>query len=422
MKIAVISDLHFGYGYGTELELDSFENADEAVQAAVASGADIILVPGDIFDSRFPRTEVLANAAKVLARPLLEKNRGVKLAGCSKKLRRIARRSLQHMPVVAIHGTHERRHGANTIEALENAGMLIHLHKETICLEKDGVRIAIHGMSGVPERYAKQALEEWNPQPLPDCVNILMLHQSIDPFIYSPLEPAMLKLGDLPKGFDLIIDGHLHMHGIEKVGDQKKAGGGMTASTPLVFPGSTVITQFEENEANSEKGFYLADIEKGEKPKIKFVPLKNSRKFFLREIKAGAMLRTRMEREIDAILANGTDNFAKRPVVKIKITGNASDVVEQELKEIEKEYAGRLLLKIAKQLESAELESKIEFLRSVREQKLSVEEMGLQLLRKNLEELKFAGGFDCESMFGILVDGNVDNAFNILTGGQKTLK
>jgi hypothetical protein len=50
-----------------------------------------------------------------------------------------------------------------------------------------------------------------------------------------------------------------------------------------------------------------------------------------------------------------------------------------------------------------------------------VEEMGLQLLKKNLDELKFGGSFDYEKTFGILVDGNVDNAFNVLTGEQRTL-
>jgi DNA repair exonuclease SbcCD nuclease subunit len=181
-----------------------------------------------------------------------------------------------------------------------------------------------------------------------------------------------------------------------------------------------VITQYEENEANSEKGFYIIDIsaDKKQKPRIEFVPLKSSRRFFLREIEAGASLRNRIEEELDSILAGG---FEKLPLVKIKITGRTSDVVEQELKEVERKYAGRLLLRISKALESPELESKVEFLRSVREQKLSVEEMGLQLLKKNLDELKFAGGFDCERMFGILVDGNVDNAFNVLTGEQKTL-
>jgi len=407
MKIAIISDMHFGYDYGGELENDSFDNAEEAVREAIAAGADLLLMPGDVFDSRFPRTDVLARAARVLSMPLLKANKGLKLVSCSKELKRISKRTLLRLPTIAIHGTHERRYGANTIEALENAGVLVHLHKEFICLEKDGKRIAIHGLSGIPDRDAGKELQAWNPQPVEGCTNILMLHQSISPFVYSPLEPDMLKLVELPRGFDLIIDGHLHMHGLEKAN-----------GTPLLFPGSTVITQFEENEAEGEKGFYLVDIDAPKELKMDFVPLKTSRKFFLLSIVAGPMLREKIESELGGIL---NKNLAKPPVVKIKITGHATDVIEQELKEIEKKYEDRLVLRLAKELESPELADKVEFLRKIREQKLSAEEIGLQLLDGNLKNLKFENSFDYERIFSMLVDGDVDNTFNVLIGEQKTL-
>ena len=52
MRIAVLSDFHFGYGYNTELEEDSFSNAEEALERA--SEADLIINAGDIFDTKFP--------------------------------------------------------------------------------------------------------------------------------------------------------------------------------------------------------------------------------------------------------------------------------------------------------------------------------------------------------------------------------
>ena len=53
----------------------------------------------------------------------------------------------------------------------------------------------------------------------------MMLHNSIIPYIYSPLEPPSMKIEDLPKGFDLYVLGHklskrdkLGMHSfVEKV-------------------------------------------------------------------------------------------------------------------------------------------------------------------------------------------------------------
>jgi DNA repair exonuclease SbcCD nuclease subunit len=72
MKIAVLSDFHFGYGWNTRLEEDSFENAQEAISKCLDS--DLILIAGDIFDSRLPRTETWAKALKVLSKPLLSRS------------------------------------------------------------------------------------------------------------------------------------------------------------------------------------------------------------------------------------------------------------------------------------------------------------------------------------------------------------
>jgi DNA repair exonuclease SbcCD nuclease subunit len=50
MKVAVLSDFHFGFSYSLETENDSFENAEEAMEKAL--DCDLILIAGDIFDSR----------------------------------------------------------------------------------------------------------------------------------------------------------------------------------------------------------------------------------------------------------------------------------------------------------------------------------------------------------------------------------
>ena len=53
---------------------------------------------------------------------------------------------------------------------------------------------------------------------------------------------------------------------------------------------------------------------------------------------------------------------------------------------------------------------------------MSLEEMGMQILNKNLENLKFKKSFDPELIFKILSDGNIDNAFEIIMKKQSTLK
>lgn len=411
MKIAVLSDFHFGYAYNTELEEDSFENAEEAVQRALDSKADLIVIAGDIFDSRYPRTPVWSNAIRILVKPILAKNNGIKFFNCSKKLKEISKHTLEHTPVIALHGNHELRgKDSNTLEALENAGILVHLHRDTICFEKDGISVAIHGMSWVPDRYAKREMDEWNPTPLEGCMNILVLHQSIDPFLYSPLERPSLRAEGLPKGFDLIIDGHLHRSGSESV-----------SGVPLLFTGSTVITQFEKGEAAAQKGFYELEIDANKKIKISFRPIENSRKFFFEDVRIDGNLRVSVEKKLDEILADGRE-LKKKPLIKLRIIGKESEYAEQDIKEIGRKYGERALLRFVKELESPEIAEKVEFLRNLREQKLSAEEIGLSLLRKNLDEMKFKSMFDNEKIFELLVDSRVDDAFNILTGVQSTLE
>jgi len=310
---------------------------------------------------------------------------------------------------VVLHGTHERRgkDEVNAVEALDNAGLLIHLHCQTVVFEKNRIKIAVHGMSGVPERFAKDVLQQWNPKPVEGCFNILMLHQSIDPFIYSPLEPPSLNLSNLPKGFDLIVDGHLHIPGQEK-----------TDNTIIVFPGSTIVTQLELNEAETEKGIYQIDLDQN--IKINFVPLENNRKFFYKEIKLeGGSVREQIESEINRILGK---ELIKSPIIKLRIFGKETEVLDQELRDIERKYSGQAIVSFVKELEVPEIAKKIEFLRNLREQKLSVEEIGFQILKKNLEELKFDAIFDHEQAFGMLSENEVEKVFNILTGEQKTLK
>jgi len=406
VKIAILSDFHFGFAYNSELENDSFENAEEAVQRALDS--DLVLLAGDIFDSRLPRTGVWASAIKVLVKPLLKENTGVKLVQSSKQLKEISKRTLNHLPVVSLHGTHERRSKGetNAVETLENAGLLIHLHCQSIVFEKNGIKVAIHGMSGVPERFAKDVLYQWGPKPIEGCFNILMLHQNIEPFIYSPLDPPTLNLSNLPKGFDLIVDGHLHLAGQEKANN-----------TLILFPGSTITTQLEQNESEAEKGFYQVEFDK--ELKINFIPLKGNRKFFYDEIKIETgLLREQVESKINGIL---NQNFSKKPIIKLRISGNETEVLNQELRDIERKYSGQAIINFAKELDTPGIAKKIEFLRNLREQNLSVEEIGSQILKKSLEELKFDSGFDFEQAFNLLSDSQAERFFNILVGEQETL-
>lgn len=410
MKISVLSDLHFGYAYNSELENDCFENAEEAIEKALDS--DLIIFGGDIFDIRAPKTTTWGKALSILSKPLLKENTGIKLVETDKQMKEISKRSLNHIPVIAVAGNHERltKSEVNTVEALENAGLVIHLHLNKIIFEKDGVKIAIHGMSSVPERYAKDVLEKWNPKPVEGCVNILLMHQSIDPYVYSPLEPPSLTLSNLPRGFDIIINGHLHGHNIEKLD-----------GTILMMPGSTVVTQFEKNEAVTEKVIGRITIEN--EITTEFVPLENARKFYYEELpidQSSLTLREQVERRLTQILYEGNHN--KKPIIRMKLKGKDTNISDQDLRVTENKLSDKAVLILVKELESPEITEKRELLQNLRNQKLSIEEMGLNLLRKNLDELDAEKEFDYDALFHLLSEDQSDTALNILMGEQTTLQ
>ena len=410
MKISVLSDLHFGYAYNSELENDCFDNAEEAMEKSLDS--DLIILGGDIFDIRAPRTPTWGKALKILSKPLMKDNPNIKLTQTDKQLKEISQRSLSHIPVVAIAGNHERliKGDINTVEALENAGLVIHLHLNTLVFEKDGVKVAIHGMSSVPERYAKDVLDKWNPRPLDGHVNILLLHQSIEPYVFSPLEPPSLNLSNLPKGFDIIINGHLHGHSIEKID-----------GTTLMIPGSTVITQFEKNESDTEKVVGKITVEN--EIKAEFVPLETNRKFYYEELaidQTSLTVREQIERRLTQILYS--TNHGKKPIIRMKLKGKDTNILDQDLRNIENKLSDKVILILVKEIESQELTEKRELLKNLREQKLSIEELGLNLMRKNLEEFGMEKEFDYDTLFHLLSDDQTESALSILLGEQSTLQ
>jgi len=409
MRIAVISDCHLGHAYGTVLENDSFENFEEAMDRVIDADVDLIVLGGDTFDSRAPRTKVWAKTMHILTKPLLKEQK-VKFVESDKILKEISRRTLNHLPVIALHGNHERRskEDLNVVEALENAGLLIYLNANSVVFEKDGVKVAIHGMSNVPERYAKENLKKWNPRLVNDCFNILVLHQSFEGFFYSPLDAPSISLDDLPEGFDLILDGHIHQHGTLK-----------SRNTPLYTLGSTVVTQLDARESLIEKGFLI--IEVGKKLNVNFIPLQKNRKFVYDEIKVspGLMVRDQIEKKISELVYKKKSD--KPPLVKLKISGDQNVVSETDLRSIERKYEEKAVIIFSRDFETPDVVEKTEIIRGMLENKQSVEEIGLNVLRKNLDELKFDNIIDFETLFHLLLDGESERAFNILTGEQRTL-
>jgi DNA repair exonuclease SbcCD nuclease subunit len=408
MRVAVLSDFHLGFGEGTERAGESFEQARQALELALESKADVILLAGDIFDSDVPSQETWDRAFK-----LFSIVRGAKsdLAVVREKGESRQDFHFSHVPVIAIHGTHEFRGRGlkNAVEVLESAGILVHLHAATAIVGE----IAVHGLSGVPEKKALDALRLWNPRPLPGKKNILMLHQSIKDFL--PFEDDMIAsiaLADLPAGFDLIANGHLHWRSSEQLG-----------KSALAIPGSTIITQMKRLEAEKKKGIFLWDSGAG---KLEFKELRDQREFFYRKLDfrdAGQEeIRAAIESELEGILSALSTSAGQKPLVKIKLKGALARGVQQgdlSFRGILEKFGERAIISIDKGFEAASFARRLDELREDQKSKRSIAALGLELLEKNLSQTSFGKAFDVREFFELLAAGNTDRVVELLSKREK---
>ncbi len=386
MKIAVISDMHLGYGEGTDREEDAYRQADEAVEKALEKDVDLILLPGDIFDGKTPKPETWSRALRILKKPLMKKGREVKIKEPQRGKEKL---SQSGVPVIAIHGTHERRSKGyvNPIEMLEDAGYLIHLHCEKARIQVNGEEIAIHGMSGVPEKHAKTVLEKYNPKPVKGISNVFMFHQSLEEYVYDP-ENTFLQAGDLPDGFDLHIDGHIHWHNVLEDGKT------------VLFPGSTMMTQMRKIESEKDKGFYVIDTENWNR---EFISLETQRQFKYLELEFdGEGTSEIVGKAREKLKQNIDDSNERKPLIKLKLKGTVSNEAETSvfpIDEVKEDFDA--LIDIDREFEGKGFKNTIEDLRESQREKKSIRDMGMDALKDMLSESKY-DSIDPEEMMNLL--------------------
>ena len=386
MKISIISDLHLGFGQNTERESDSFAAFQEAIEKSL--DCDIILLGGDMFDVKIPNTEIFTRAIEILKNTLDKKN-DIKIVNGINKNAEDFPLIKEGIPVIGIAGNHERRVSGllNPVQALERAGFLIYLHCNAIILEKGDQKIAIYGMSSVPDQYGEQILDEWNPKPIDGCFNILIMHQSISPFLYAQY---LIKLEKIPRGFDLYINGHVH--GSVKAEYDRK---------PFIIPGSLLPTQITKDLA--KHSFCKVEIENSSIKSIDFVELKNQREiFYLEFLDRNVELKT-IEDKIESIIKVKRD---LKPIIKIVIADRNLQITE-----IEARYKEFCILQVDKK--SMEEKSRQTEIKTITERIESVNELGKKLLLENMKSMELDVQ-TFEIVFELLGDGQSEKAENLL--------
>jgi len=392
MKIAITGDFHFGFNE------DALEQARRALIDAKGK-ADFVIAAGDLFDFRVPSQEVVHDAVRVFGETRDYGDAAVTVVDGG-------REKPGSSNVIAIYGTHERRTKGlvNIIEILHAAGLLVNCHARKVFVEKDGERVCVQGMGGVPEELAGRALKLMEYKPEKGCFNVFIFHQSLSEII--PQDKDCISMADLPNGFDLYVNGHIHWrHDLNEAGKR------------LLIPGSTVVTQMKKNEAQP-KGYYLFDSKTGN---AEFVTIP-TRPFHHQEISFNnAGLAEVEDKTRKALEAIAESHGGQVPLVKLKLTGTLAPGLSNanlDLSALERNYSESMILSIDRQIGAKDLKEKLEAVRRMRDEKKNAAEFGITLLReriaeKNIPESQLPPGA-IEPLFTALSQNDTEKALELL--------
>ncbi len=401
MKVAILSDFHLGFAEGTERASECFDQAGQALKLAIENKAELILHAGDLFDDDVPSQETWEKTFRLFS--MLNKA-PADATVVKEKQGRQEEFGFSHIPLIAIHGTHECRGKGfkNALEVLEAAGILVHIHAATASFNG----LVVHGLSGVPEKKALDALKMWDPKPIDGKKNVLMLHQSIKD--YLPFDDEMIasiSLADIPRGFDLAINGHLHWTSQEDLNGSR-----------FIMPGSTVLTQMKRLESEKEKGIFIWDTESDS---LEFVSLPAQRKFLFFKHKLEGATQELVEKAIESSMKEVLSNqFEQKPLVKIKLKGSLAKGLRQSdisLSKVLEPFCEKAIVFVDKEFETISFAKKLEELRAMQAGKKSISAMGLDLLEKNLAQTSFKNAFDVREFFQLFAEGKVDDAVERLS-------
>lgn len=380
MKIAIVSDLHLGY---ERFEEDAFVQASEALEEA-SKLADAVLIPGDIFDKRYPRPDVISQAINIF-RELSKKKWGAVISNHEGK-------GQLHttVPIIAIPGTHERiaEGKDNAVKLLSLAGLLADTSESTTTIQKGGEKVSVFGLGGIAEELVKDRLVDIAPKPLKDSFNIFMFHQSV--YEMLPYSDHFIRYSDLPKGFDLYVSGHMHSRQEASVHGKK-----------LLIPGSTVLTQMKGDEQSS-KGFILFDTKDYSH---RFVQIK-SRPYSTSTISVNdakpSDLIDRCEAEIERMLSGKKE----KPILRIKVTGTLAkgfDKADLQVHSLVMRYSGKAFLTVdISQLTSPGTELMIDELREGKIDDMPIKDLGILTLSEKMKNSGADQSISYTELFNLL--------------------
>ncbi len=405
MKIGIFSDTHLGFDSRGERAAESFENLEQAINICVEQNADAILLAGDVFDAPVPSHDTLFRAMIAFS---ASKKGKCSVSAVFEKGEEKRQLNFAGVLVLSIHGNHEYigKDTRTALDVLSVSGQIFYFHAGKVTLQKGNEKCAVFGLGAVPEKLALEVLRHWNPKPEENCTNIMLFHQGFKEFMAVDDEMvATLSLDDLPKGFDLFVDGHLHWRQEHKVGE------GI-----FLLAGSTIATSIKKIEAGQKKGVHFFDTEK---KSLSFVAFTRQRAAFYHKIDFhNAEPEEIIKACTDALEKDFSKGHEMKPLIRLNLSGtlkkglSGSDV---NLNGIIQEFSKKAILSVSKNFSSVSFRAKITELREMQRSKLSVAAMGIELLEKNLRETDFGEGISAKGLFDLLSEDELDKAQLLLT-------
>ncbi|EQD30336.1 metallophosphoesterase [mine drainage metagenome] len=396
MRVAILSDLHLGYERFYD---DAYKQAREAFEAIANEGADMVIIPGDIFDKRNPKPDVMAQAIN-LFRDFSHQPWKAKL---DKFIPLRGGKVYTDAPIIAIPGTHERvaEGKENPLTLLGLAGLLIDASEATAIIRKGEERVAVFGLGGLSEERVKSELLALGEKPIDGCFNIFMFHQSI--YEILPFSDNFIHFDELPIGYDLYVNGHIH----NKIEDK-------VHGKPFLIPGSTVLTQLKEGE-QEPKGFYIFDTIAGtwEFKRILSRPFR-----FFRIQLADATPKDVIE-EAESALEGALKEKGEKPIVKLSFSGTIAKGfknVDLPLHSIYTKYSDKVMLDIdSSKVSDQDTQESIEEIREGKLEGTNIKDLGMEIFSSKLKESGFRADVNPAELFNILSSNKKEKAIKLAT-------
>lgn len=419
MRLAFVSDTHLGFARGSVREGDAYLALKQALEGIAKQDVDAIIHPGDMFDHKIPTQEVWNESFDLLSILQNGKEPEVKITH-TKRDGSANEFNYQGIPLIAIAGTHEYRSKdlKNALQVLETGNFLICLHASHALIEKkkengEIEKVAVHGMSGIPEKRALEALKMYNPQPISGVHNLLVLHQSIKEFLPSKDDMvATIGLENLPAGFDLMVNGHLHWTSLTEWEGKR-----------LLIPGSTVFTQMKNLEGKKPKGWYVYDTQTRE---LTMHHLPKQRKLYYHKLKfkdgtTQKILKVCRE-VIEKDLIHSNHAHEMLPLYRLKVVGTLAKGFTQadvDISSVVREFESKALFSCMKKFSTGEFSFRLDELRALHKSNTSLSKMGIDLLEKNLQQTMMNARIDVKRLFELLEEkDNIDKVVQLLKEGE----